>query len=119
MISESATVLYELGSAHALHKPVVLISSNEAHVPSDVRHVRVTYYELTNPFRGEKLIAKGAENIVSDQESSTGDSIPDGVEMYIRASNISTATTATEKATRLFFEVQNPPFQQTPQRARL
>jgi hypothetical protein len=55
----------ELGLAHALHKPVVLISSNEAGVPFDVRHVRVIYYELTDPFWGEKLIAKVAENVVS------------------------------------------------------
>jgi len=34
-------------------------------VPFDVRHVRVIYYELTDPFWGEKLIAKVAENIVS------------------------------------------------------
>jgi len=58
-------VLYELGLAHALHKPVVLISSNEPDVPFDVRHVRVIYYDVNDPFWGEKLIAKVAENIVS------------------------------------------------------
>lgn len=30
-----------------------------------MRHARVIYYELTDPFWGEKLIAKVAENIVS------------------------------------------------------
>jgi hypothetical protein len=29
------------------------------------RHVRVIYYELTDPFWGEKSIAKVAENIIS------------------------------------------------------
>ena len=65
LTGRNPNVLYELGLAHALHKPVVLISSNEADVPFDVRHVRVIYYELTDPFWGEKLVAKVAENIVS------------------------------------------------------
>ena len=65
LTGRNPNVLYELGLAHALHKPVVLISSNEADVPFDVRHVRVIYYELTDPFWGKKLIAKVAENIVS------------------------------------------------------
>ena len=50
LTGRNPNVLYELGLAHALHKPVVLISSNEADVPFDVRHVRVIYYELTDPF---------------------------------------------------------------------
>lgn len=65
LTGRNPNVLYELGLAHALHKPVVLISSNETDVPFDVRHVRVIYYELTDPFWGEKLIAKVAENIIS------------------------------------------------------
>ena len=44
---------------------MVLVSSNEGDVPFDVRHVRVIYYDVTDPFWGEKLIAKVAENIVS------------------------------------------------------
>jgi hypothetical protein len=65
LTGRNPNVLYGLGLAHALHKPVVLISSNEADVPFDVRHLRVIYYELTDPFWGEKLIAKVAENVVS------------------------------------------------------
>jgi hypothetical protein len=65
LTGRNPNVLYELGLAHALRKPVVLISSNEADVPFDVRHVRVIYYQMTDPFWGEKLIAKVAENILS------------------------------------------------------
>ena len=65
LTGRNPNVLYELGIAHALRKPVVLVSSNEEDVPFDVRHVRVIYYELTDPFWGEKLIAKVAENIIS------------------------------------------------------
>jgi hypothetical protein len=65
LTDRNANVLYELGIAHALRKPVVLISSNEDDVPFDLRHVRVIYYQLADPFWGEKLIAKVAENIIS------------------------------------------------------
>lgn len=65
LTDRNPNVLYELGLAHALHKPVVLISSNEADVPFDVRHVRVIYYDVNDPFWGEKLIAKVAENVAS------------------------------------------------------
>jgi len=65
LTSRNPNVLYELGLAHALHKPVVLISSNENDVPFDVRHVRVIYYDVNDPFWGDKLIAKVAENIAS------------------------------------------------------
>lgn len=65
LTGRNPNVLYELGLAHALKKPVVLVSSNEEDVPFDVRHVRVIYYEMTDPFWGEKLISKVAENVVS------------------------------------------------------
>jgi len=65
MTSRNPNVFYELGIAHALKKPVVLVSSNEDDVPFDVRHIRVIYYEVIDPFWGEKLINKVAENIVS------------------------------------------------------
>jgi hypothetical protein len=58
-------VFYELGLAHALKKPVVLISSNEGDVPFDVRHIRVIYYDVNDPFWGAKLMDKVAENILS------------------------------------------------------
>ena len=46
----NTNVFYELGLAHALNKPVVLISSNEPDVPFDLQHIRVIYYDVTDPF---------------------------------------------------------------------
>ena len=54
-----------LGLAHALQKPVVLVSSNEKDVPFDLHHIRVIYYDVTDPFWGSKLIDKIAENVLS------------------------------------------------------
>jgi hypothetical protein len=67
LTGRNANVLYELGLAHALHKPVVLICSkaNEEDVPFDLRHVRVVYYDKDDPFWGQKLIEKIAEKILS------------------------------------------------------
>jgi hypothetical protein len=65
LTSRNPNVFYELGLAHALDKPVVLISSNEEDVPFDLKHIRVIYYNVSDPFWGEKLIEKVAENILS------------------------------------------------------
>lgn len=67
LTNRNANVLYELGLAHALHKPVVLICSkaNENDVPFDLRHVRTIYYDKDDPFWGTKLMEKIAETILS------------------------------------------------------
>lgn len=65
LTGRNPNVFYELGLAHALHKPVVLVSSNEKDVPFDVQHIRVIYYNVFDPFWGEKLIQKIAENVLS------------------------------------------------------
>lgn len=65
LTSRNPNVFYELGIAHALKKPVVLISRSEEDVPFDLQHIRVIYYDMTDPFWGTKLIEKVAENILS------------------------------------------------------
>jgi len=71
LTGRNPNVLYELGLAHALRKPVVLVSSNKDDVPFDVRHVRVIYYDKDDPFWGQKLIEKVAENILSALQDPT------------------------------------------------
>jgi hypothetical protein len=65
LTDRNPNVFYELGLAHALEKPVVLVSSNQNDVPFDLQHIRVIYYDMRDPFWGEKLIAKVAENVLS------------------------------------------------------
>ncbi len=71
LTSRNPNVFYELGLAHALEKPVVLVSSksNQDDVPFDLRHIRVIYYDVTDPFWGKKLMDKVAENIQSALEN--------------------------------------------------
>lgn len=65
LTTRNPNVFYELGIAHALKKPVVLVSSNEDDVPFDLKHIRVIYYDVNDPFWGSKLLDKVAENIIS------------------------------------------------------
>lgn len=65
LTTKNPNVYYELGLAHALQKPVVLVSSNEEDVPFDLKHIRVIYYDVNDPFWGNKLIEKVAENVLS------------------------------------------------------
>ena len=52
----------------------MLVSSNEEDVPFDVQHIRVIDYDVYDPFWGEKLIAKIAENVLSALQN-PGDAI--------------------------------------------
>ncbi len=65
LTTRNPNVFYELGLAHALKKPVVLVSANEPDVPFDLKHIRVIYYDVADPFWGNKLIDKVAENVLS------------------------------------------------------
>jgi len=65
LTSRNANVFYELGLAHALKKPVVLVSSNTSDVPFDLQHIRVIIYDTSDPYWGSKLLEKIAENILS------------------------------------------------------
>src|SRR5438477_7444845 len=65
LTTKNPNVFYELGLAHALEKPVILVSSNQEDVPFDLRHIRVILYDQADPFWGQKLIDKVADNIKS------------------------------------------------------
>jgi hypothetical protein len=65
LTGRNPNVFYELGLAHALQKPVVLVASSEIDVPFDVRHIRVIYYDKDDPFWGDKLAKKITENVLS------------------------------------------------------
>ncbi len=55
MTGQNANVFYELGLAHAIGKPVVLISETMDDVPFDLQALRVILYDKDNPAWGNKL----------------------------------------------------------------
>jgi hypothetical protein len=62
-------VMYEIGLAHALGKPIVLLTRNEDDVPFDLKALRYLYYDINNPDWGENLrseLSKKVQNILED-----------------------------------------------------
>jgi hypothetical protein len=46
MSGRNPNVFYELGLAHAVGKPVILVSNKESDIPFDLKHVRAILYDL-------------------------------------------------------------------------
>jgi hypothetical protein len=49
-------VFYEVGLAHALGKPVVLVAAALEEIPFDLRHLRRLVYDKDDPAWGSKLV---------------------------------------------------------------
>ncbi|WP_373987765.1 hypothetical protein [Duganella sp. BuS-21] len=57
LTDRNPNVFYELGLAHAISKPVILISKSIEDVPFDLRSIRVLLYDKDHPEWGNKLKA--------------------------------------------------------------
>jgi hypothetical protein len=55
MSGKNPNVFYELGLAHAVGRPVILVSRKEEDIPFDLRHVRIILYDSTEVGWEEKL----------------------------------------------------------------
>lgn len=55
LTDRNPNVFYELGLAHAISKPVILISKSIDDVPFDLRSIRVLVYDKDHPEWGAKL----------------------------------------------------------------
>lgn len=55
LTQKNANVFYELGLAHALGKPVILVSETIEDVPFDLQPLRVILYDKSDPAWGAKL----------------------------------------------------------------
>lgn len=51
----NTNVFYEVGVAHTLGKPVIIITRNQDDVPFDLKALRYLYYDTNNPFWGQNL----------------------------------------------------------------
>ena len=56
LTSKNPNVFYELGLAHAITKPAVLITASIEDIPFDLRSLRVLVYDVNRPNWGEKLM---------------------------------------------------------------
>jgi len=55
MSDKNPNVFYELGLAHAIGKPAILVSRKEEDIPFDLRHIRVIIYDYTTAGWENKL----------------------------------------------------------------
>ena len=72
LTEKNANVFYELGLAHAIGKPVVLISDNLGDVPFDLQSLRVLIYDKNEPAWGSELkssIAAALDETLRDTAS--------------------------------------------------
>lgn len=64
-------VMYEIGLAHAIGKPIVFLTRNEDDVPFDLRALRYIFYDTNNPLWGEDLRTELARLVSSLLENAT------------------------------------------------
>src|SRR5207237_4931202 len=55
LTGKNANVFYEIGLAHAIGKPIILLTRNEDDVPFDLKALRYRYYDVNDPFWGDNL----------------------------------------------------------------
>jgi hypothetical protein len=73
LTDRNANVFYELGLAHAVGRPVVLVTQNLDDVPFDLRHLRMLVYNTVDPDWGPKLqrdLTKGVTETLRDPAAS-------------------------------------------------
>ncbi len=70
MSGKNPNVFYELGLAHALGKPVILVSQDKEDIPFDLRHIRVLLYDYTDVEWGKKL-KQGIQSAAREVQSRT------------------------------------------------
>jgi len=71
MTERNPNVFYELGLAHAIGKPAILISREEEDIPFDLRHIRYFTYDRTLTNWAERL----KENIIRAAGDATASSV--------------------------------------------
>jgi hypothetical protein len=96
LTEKNANVFYELGLAHAIGKPVVLLADNLNDVPFDLQSLRVIIYDKNDPAWGTELKASIAASL-SETLEDTVSAVPSMFRKVVR----SQAPTETKTESRL------------------
>jgi hypothetical protein len=86
LTGKNPNVFYELGLAHALGKPAILISSDLSDVPFDLRPLRVFIYDKNDPEWGMKL-RDNISKAINETIASPIQSIPHTFRNYKKPEN--------------------------------
>ncbi|MEL7004047.1 MAG: hypothetical protein AAFN93_15105 [Bacteroidota bacterium] len=81
LTGKNPNVMYEIGLAHAIGKPVIIITRNDDDVPFDLKAIRYLFYDINDPFWGENL-KKGIQNLAKKVLENPG------IEKYLEGINI-------------------------------
>jgi hypothetical protein len=73
--NKNPNVFYELGLAHALTKPAILISENIEDIPFDLRNMRILTYDKNIPDWGS-ILKKSIEKAIKESMISPLESVP-------------------------------------------
>lgn len=105
LTEKNANVFYELGLAHAIGKPVVLITETMDDVPFDLRPLRVILYDKDDPAWGNKL-KTSLTNALQDTMSAPVEAVPPMFRKKVKSqapedSELSLRLTALERQVRM------------------
>lgn len=74
LTGRNTNVFYEVGLAHTLGKPAIIITRNEEDVPFDLKALRYLYYSMEDPFWDENLkkaLTDMIQNLLKEEEYGT------------------------------------------------
>lgn len=75
LTGKNPNVLYELGLAHAIGKPSIIITRNENDVPFDLKSLRYLFYDPNDPFWGDNLklsISDMIKKVLNEKDFGSG-----------------------------------------------
>lgn len=78
LTTRNPNVLYELGLAHAIRKPAVLLAQTVEDIPFDLKHIRTILYDTTQPDWAERLRAGLTNTLlaIKQQPPADGEVLP-------------------------------------------
>jgi len=63
LTGKNPNVLYEIGLAHAIGKPIIIITRNSDDVPFDLKDLRYLFYDINDPLWGDNL-KRGIQSLI-------------------------------------------------------
>lgn len=112
MSEKSPNVFYELGLAHAVGRPVILVSRKADDILFDLRHVRIILYDYTAAGWEEKLrtaITAAAKTVEGDDEVWPPPLVKQNLATMEKVSIADSAADLLEKVRSLFEDIQSLP----------
>jgi len=98
-------VLYEIGLAHAIGKPIILITRNQEDVPFDLKALRYIYYDTNNPEWGQTLKTDLTKKIRGVLDNPAFASHLKGIEVITESPEIPEETKAIKKEIEIVTDI--------------